>query len=119
NILTMLDLAGIPPRAEDRGDGDPIILAGGPCVYHPEPYALFLDAVVIGDGEDVIVGIARVLREMRGRPRYEKLQELAKLTGVYVPLLYPTIVGATGDILPDPSAPPIKKAMIRSLDTAL
>lgn len=119
NLLTMLDLAGIPLRAEDRREHDPIVLAGGPCVYHPEPYALFLDAVVIGDGEDVIVGIARVLREMRGRPRYEKLQELAKLTGVYVPLLYPTIVGANGDILPDPSAPPIKKAMIRSLDTAL
>ncbi len=118
NILTMLDLAGIPVRAEDRDDRHPITFAGGPCVYHPEPYARAIDAIVIGDGEEAIVGIANVLRGTRGRPRPERLAALAGIPGVYVPLLYPTVVGPHGDILPDPSAPRIKKAMIKSLDAA-
>jgi radical SAM family uncharacterized protein/radical SAM-linked protein len=116
NILTMLDLAGIPARAEDRGDDHPIIFAGGPCVYHPEPYARFIDAFCIGDGEDAIVGIADVLRQTRGRPRHERLEALTEVPGVYVPLLYPTVVGPGGQILPDPSGPSIKKALVRDLN---
>ncbi|MGQ0720626.1 MAG: TIGR03960 family B12-binding radical SAM protein [Candidatus Eiseniibacteriota bacterium] len=118
NILTMLDLAGIPLRAEDRGDDDPVIFAGGPCVYHPEPYARFIDAFVIGDGEDAVMGVANCLRETRGMPRHARLDALTEVPGVYVPLLYPMITGAGGAVLPDPSGPRIKKALIRSLDTA-
>lgn len=118
NILTMLDLAGIPLAAQDRDDRHPIVFAGGPCVYHPEPYARAIDAIVIGDGEEAIVGIANVLAGTRGRPRHERLAQLATIPGVYVPLLYPTVVGANGEILPDPAGPKIKKAMIKSLDTA-
>ncbi len=77
NILTMLDLAGIPIRAEDRDDRHPITFAGGPCVYHPEPYARALDAIVIGDGEEAIVAIANTLRGTRGMHRRERLEELA------------------------------------------
>ncbi|MBZ0269070.1 TIGR03960 family B12-binding radical SAM protein, partial [bacterium] len=116
NILTMLDLAGIPLRAEDRRDGDPIIIAGGPCVYHPEPYARFIDAFVIGDGEEAVVGLANTLRETRGAKRSEQLEALTEVPGVYVPLLYPTVTAKDGTILPDPAGPRIKKAMIRSLD---
>lgn len=116
NILTMLDLAGIPLRAEDRGNDDPLIFAGGPCVYHPEPFSRFIDAFVIGDGEEAIVGVANVVRETQGRPRHERLEALTEVRGVYVPLLYPTVRGPDGTILPDPNGPKIKKAMIRSLD---
>src|SRR5262245_2485593 len=118
NLLTMLDLSGIPLRAEDRGDEDPVILAGGPCVYHPEPYARFVDAFVIGDGEDAIVGVAEALKGTRGMHRRERLEALTQVRGVYVPLLYPTVVGADGTILPDPSGPRIKKALIRDLNAA-
>src|SRR6185369_4749041 len=52
NILTMLDLGGIPLRASDRGEDDPLVIAGGPTATHPEPLAAFVDAFVIGDGEE-------------------------------------------------------------------
>src|SRR5947207_6900513 len=58
NILTMLDLGGIPLRSADRGDGDPLVIAGGPTATHPEPLAPFIDALVIGDGEKAAVEIA-------------------------------------------------------------
>jgi radical SAM family uncharacterized protein/radical SAM-linked protein len=118
NILTMLDLAGIPPRAEDRGDDDPIILAGGPCVYHPEPYSRFIDLFVIGDGEEAIVAVANALRETRGMRRDERLRALAEVPGGYVPSLYPMIRGRDGTILPDPTGPRIGKALVRDLDAA-
>ncbi len=118
NILTMLDLAGIPLRAEDRDDRHPITFAGGPCVYHPEPYARAIDAIVIGDGEDAIVAIAHALRGTRGMHRRERLEALSQIPGVYVPLLYPTVTAPDGTILPTPGGPTIKKAMIKSLDTA-
>ncbi len=118
NILTILDLAGIPIRAEDRDDEHPIILAGGPCVAHPEPYARFIDAFVIGDGEDAVVGFARVLGETRGRPRDERLAAMREVPGVYVPALHPTITAADGTILPDPSVAPVRKALLRDLNAA-
>ncbi|GJM44867.1 MAG: B12-binding protein [Gemmatimonadota bacterium] len=116
NILTMLDLSGIPIRSEDREDQHPIIIAGGPCVYHPEPYARFIDAFVIGDGEEAVVGVANVVRETRGRPRHERLEALTEIPGVYVPLLYPMVRGGDGTWLPSPDGPRIKKAMIRNLN---
>jgi radical SAM family uncharacterized protein len=88
NILALLALAGIPLRAADRGDDDPLVLAGGPAAPNPEPLADFLDAVVLGEGEEVILEIAEVVAETRGRPRSERLDRLARLPGVYVPSLY-------------------------------
>jgi radical SAM family uncharacterized protein/radical SAM-linked protein len=116
NILTMLDLSKIPIRAEDRDERHPIIFAGGPCVYHPEPYAHFIDAFVIGDGEEAIVGVANVLKETRARPRHERLKALTEIAGVYVPLLYPMIRGVGGQILPDPRGPRLKKALVRDMN---
>lgn len=116
NILTMLDLSGIPLRADDRGEDDPILFAGGPCVYHPEPYAPFIDAFVIGEGEDAIRGIATVLRETRGMKRHQRLEALTEVKGVYVPQLYPMIKAPGGWILPDPNGPKIKKAMVRDMN---
>ena len=70
NMLNALDLAGIPLHAVDRGDDDPIVLAGGHAAFNPEPIADFLDAAVLGDGEEVVLAISEVVREWKaeGRP---------------------------------------------------
>ncbi|MEO3800157.1 TIGR03960 family B12-binding radical SAM protein [Nonomuraea sp. B1E8] len=92
NMLTALDLAGIPLTAADRGDDDPIVLAGGHAAFNPEPIADFLDAAVLGDGEQISIAISEVVREWKaeGRPggRDELLTRLAESGGVYVPKFY-------------------------------
>ncbi len=92
NVLLMLELGGIPLRSDARGDDDPLVLAGGPTATHPEPIAPFLDAIVIGDGEERTTEVALVwARATRdGVPRAERLRALARLKGVYVPSLYAT-----------------------------
>src|SRR5580692_7549164 len=94
NVLLMLDLGGVPLKAEDRGEEDPLVLAGGPTATHPEPLAPFLDAIVIGDGEERTSEVALVWTRAKkdGLSRTERLRELAKLRGVYVPSLYATCV---------------------------
>lgn len=88
NVVNMLDLAGIPLPARDRGDRDPFIVAGGPCASYPEPVAEFFDFVVVGDGEDVTVQLVNMYRDMKGLPRDQVLREFAKLPGIYVPKFY-------------------------------
>ncbi|GAA1571388.1 TIGR03960 family B12-binding radical SAM protein [Actinomadura kijaniata] len=92
NLLTALDLAGIPLRAADRGDEHPIVLAGGHAAFNPEPIADFLDAAVLGDGEEIALAVTDVIREWKeeGRPggRDELLMRLAASGGVYVPKFY-------------------------------
>ncbi|RCG24970.1 TIGR03960 family B12-binding radical SAM protein [Sphaerisporangium album] len=92
NLLTALDLAGIPLVAADRGEDDPIVLAGGHAAFNPEPIADFLDAAVLGDGEQISIAISEVVREWKaeGRPggRDELLMRLASTGGVYVPKFY-------------------------------
>lgn len=92
NILNMLHLGRVPLRAADRGEDDPLVIAGGPTATHPEPIAPFVDAVVIGDGEEKATEVAltwvRLKRE--GVPRAERLRALARLGAVYVPSLYAT-----------------------------
>jgi radical SAM family uncharacterized protein/radical SAM-linked protein len=92
NVLAMLDLGGIPLRSADRGEGDPLVIAGGPTATHPEPVAPFLDAILIGDGEERTPEIARTWArgKREGRPRAARLADLARLGGVYVPSLYAT-----------------------------
>jgi len=92
NLLTALDLAGIPLLAVDRSDGHPIVMAGGHAAFNPEPIADFLDAAVLGDGEEIVLAITEVVREWKaeGMPggRDELLLRLAKSGGVYVPKSY-------------------------------
>lgn len=91
NLLNCIDLAGAPVRAADRGPAHPLVIAGGHCTYNPEPIADFVDAFVIGDGEEVIGEITDVLREWKrsGRSHREAvLHELATVPGVYVPSMY-------------------------------
>src|SRR5690606_288523 len=92
NLLTALDLAGIPLHAVDRTDEHPIVLAGGHAMFNPEPIADFLDAVVLGDGEEIAIAITELIREFRreGSPggRDELLSRLAATGGVDVPKFY-------------------------------
>ncbi|MGI8993264.1 MAG: TIGR03960 family B12-binding radical SAM protein [Nocardioidaceae bacterium] len=92
NMLTALDLAGIPLHARDRDDSHPIVLAGGHSAFNPEPVADFIDAAVLGDGEEIVLAISDVIREWKdqGRPggRDGVLMRLAKSGGVYVPKFY-------------------------------
>ncbi|NEA37044.1 TIGR03960 family B12-binding radical SAM protein [Streptomyces sp. SID13031] len=92
NMLTALDLAGIPLYAVDRTDEDPIVLAGGHAAFNPEPIADFIDAAVLGDGEEIVLAISDVIREWKdeGSPggRDEVLHRLASTGGVYIPKFF-------------------------------
>ena len=92
NLLTALDLAGIPLSAADRGEADPVVLAGGHAAFNPEPIAEFLDGAVLGDGEQAVLTITGLIREWKraGRPggRGGLLTALAERGGVYIPGFY-------------------------------
>ncbi|MBN2445414.1 MAG: TIGR03960 family B12-binding radical SAM protein [Phycisphaerae bacterium] len=91
NLLTMLDLAGIPLLAEQRGDEHPLVIAGGPQADNPEPLADFVDLVVIGDGEPAMPAILEALREMKraGAGRRDMIVEMARrFPWTYAPALY-------------------------------
>ena len=90
NMLEDLDLAGIPLHAADRTEDDPIVLAGGHAAFNPEPIATFIDAAVLGDGEQAVLEVTEILRKAKrqGLNRHDTLLELAKTGGVYVPRFY-------------------------------
>lgn len=88
NVLNMLDLAGIPLRAEERTDDMPIVMAGGPCAYNAEPLAPFLDVVFLGEGEEGLNEMLDVLIQNRDRERDERIAALAAVPGVYIPRFY-------------------------------
>jgi radical SAM family uncharacterized protein len=92
NLLTALDLAGIPLHARDRGDEDPIVIAGGHAAFNPEPASDFIDAAIVGDGEQAVLEVTDLLTawKAQGRPggRHELLLRLARTGGVYVPAFY-------------------------------
>lgn len=91
NVLTLLDLAGIPLYSEERGDEHPLVIAGGPQADNPEPVAPFVDLVVVGDGEDSLRAIVEAYRELRraGAGRREMIVAMARrFPWVYAPSLY-------------------------------
>ena len=92
NLLTALDLAGIPLAAGQRSGDHPVVIAGGHAAFNPEPIADFIDAAVLGDGEQVVLEITDVVRRWKaaGCPggRHELLARLAGIDGVYVPAYY-------------------------------
>jgi radical SAM family uncharacterized protein len=102
NLLTALDLAAIPLHAADRGERDPVVLAGGHAAFNPEPIAEFIDAAVLGDGEEIVLKISEVVREWKadGRPggRDELLRRLAAGGAVYVPRFYDVTYAEDGQI---------------------
>ncbi len=92
NILYMLDLAGIPLRAEERDANHPLIIAGGGCTLNAEPVAAFCDIMVLGDGEETLMDLIEVIRRCKhehgSRSRASVLREMASIPGVYVPSLF-------------------------------
>src|ERR1044071_1193072 len=92
NMLTMLDLAGIPLIAADRDESHPVVIAGGHAAFNPEPIADFVDAAVLGDGEEAVLEITEIMRRWKaeGSPggRTELLLRLARTEAVYVPRFY-------------------------------
>ncbi len=100
NLLNALDLAGIALHAVDRTDADPLVIAGGHAAFNPEPIADFIDAAVLGDGEEVVLAISEVVREWKGEGspggRLELLRRLAAGGNVYVPQFYDVEYAADG-----------------------
>ncbi len=90
NVLTILDLGGVPLTSAERGEGDPWVIAGGPAAFNPEPVAELFDLMFLGDGEEGFPEIVEAVSRLRTRgvPRREALRELAAIAGVYVPSLY-------------------------------
>jgi radical SAM family uncharacterized protein len=96
NVLNMLDLAGIPVLASERDDSHPLVIAGGSCCLNPEPMADFIDAFVIGDGEEVIHEFIDTWRGEKGRGKKALLSKLVAIKGMYVPNLYEVKYQADG-----------------------
>lgn len=98
NILQVLDLSQIPICAKDRGEEDPLVIGGGPCVFNPEPLAPFFDLFYIGEGEvsypEFLDTYAAMKRQ--GRSREEFLEAAAQIPGIYVPAFYDAEYGEDG-----------------------
>ena len=99
-VLRMLDLAGIPLHARSRDETMPLLIAGGPSTYNPEPVADFFDAFVIGDGEEVILEVCEACMRWKKRraPKQELLRALSEIPGVYVPSFFAIGYGSDGAI---------------------
>lgn len=92
NILNMLDMSGITIRASQRGEDEPIVMAGGPCAYNPEPLYDIVDFFEIGEGEEMMNDVLDVYKKYKGKgKKKEFLREISKIRGIYVPSLYDVI----------------------------
>lgn len=114
-VLYMLELAHIPFRSSARDNDYPILVAGGPAVLNPTPLSPVFDAFVIGDGEEVIPHIAQVLKNISRNKKHERLTEISKLQGVWVPQIHKyeqivkksTVAELSEETLPSPPILPI------------
>ncbi|MFN0145505.1 MAG: TIGR03960 family B12-binding radical SAM protein, partial [Dehalococcoidia bacterium] len=126
NVLNMLELGGIPVWARDRTDEHPLIIAGGSGAFNPEPLAPFIDAFVLGEGEEVVAELVDRLREWKraGTPRAERLRSLLAMPGIYVPSFYEARYDADNHFAAlDPLVPEaprtIKRRIVEVLPPAL
>lgn len=116
NILTILNLAGLKFYSKDRDNNSPLIFAGGPAVFNPEPSADFFDFYIIGDGEELIIEIQDTLIACKFN-RQETLKALSKLQGIYVPSFYRTSIESNFIPIPILDAPyPINKRITQKID---
>lgn len=119
NILEMLDLSRIPFRSSQRDAKHPLLIAGGPCAVNPEPVADFFDAIVIGDGEEIIGEIIQAVQHYRNTEKNKKelMLQLSKIPGLYVPSLYDVRTqpdGAIAEVTPKFPEVPAKVAYRRA-----
>ncbi len=115
NILRVLDLGQIPLHSRDRSDDDPIICAGGPCVYNPEPISDFIDFFMIGEGETVINELidAYKVHKAEGGTRQSYLEKIAAFDGIYVPAFYDVSYNEDGTIASFEPNNPHAKAKVK------
>jgi radical SAM family uncharacterized protein len=124
NILNMLDLAGISKYAAERGPEDPWIIAGGPCAFNPEPLVGFIDFFLLGESEEQLPEVLRLIAEQEKKPipRKEFLRKVAQVQGVYVPDFYQVSYKSDGrieKITAETGVPAVvEKAIIQDLDQA-
>lgn len=127
NILNMLDLAGIPLLASKRGPEEPLIIAGGPCVFNPEPLAPFFDCFLLGDGEEVLVEFLQLLEEHKKTNhgsilKQEFLLQAVQLEGVYVPSFYDFEYANDGTVdrvrVIEPAPERVKKRVVQNFENA-
>ena len=122
NILTILELAGIPFYAAQRDNAHPIIIAGGPCTCNPEPVADFFDAIIVGDGETVIMELAQTWMECNQNTRPDKealLKRWSRIEGVYIPAFFEPQYDACGfqTLVPRyPDYTHVKRTIVADLD---
>jgi radical SAM family uncharacterized protein/radical SAM-linked protein len=120
NLLTMLELGGVPIRAAARGPEHPIVIAGGPCAFNPEPLAPFLDGVLLGDGEEAVGDICDAVLAWDRRDRRQLLRTLAGIPGFYVPSFFEPRYHADGTIAEvtslDPERPRVAKRVLVDLN---
>ena len=121
NVLQVLDLGGIPLRSADRGIEHPLVIAGGPCAFNPEPLAPFVDAVCLGDGEETVVSVVEAEQRWRGtgRSREYLLRSLCDIPGVYVPSLYTPHYLDDGRIASVEAAPGLPERVLKAIVTDL
>jgi len=122
NLLMMLDLGGVPLRTAERAPRDPLVIAGGPCAFNPEPLADFLDAVLLGDGEQAIDEICDAYLAWDQRDRTDLLRALSRIQGIYVPRFYEPEYATTGRLVAvrptSPGLPPlVEKRVVPDLNT--
>ncbi len=124
NILYMLDLGRVPLLAKQRGENDPIVVAGGPCACNPEPVADFFDLFILGEGEEVNLELCRlaIKAKEQGYKRNRFLTEAAKIQGIYVPSFYKFSYNEDGTVAEishlKKAAFPVKKRIISDLSAA-
>ncbi|QIB69390.1 TIGR03960 family B12-binding radical SAM protein [Aminipila butyrica] len=101
NVLNILDLSGLPLRRQDRDDSCPIVIAGGPCAYNPEPLADIVDIFLVGDGEVLLPQLFGEYRlsQAAGESREDFYKRAVKLQGVYIPKFYEPVYGEDGQII--------------------
>jgi radical SAM-linked protein len=111
NVLSMLDLSGIPLAGRERGEGDPLVLGGGVCTLNPAPVEAFFDALLVGDGEEAALEILSCVQERKERKgtRRELLEDLSRIEGVYVPGVSTRV---SRRVLPDLARSPLLAAPI-------
>jgi radical SAM family uncharacterized protein/radical SAM-linked protein len=122
NVLNLLDLAGLPFKTNQRDDSHPLIIAGGPCACNPEPMADFFDAMVVGDGEQVIVELSEIWLQWKSagsKDKYDLLKQWSSIEGVYIPSFFESRRNFNGTTMLKPLVAgytKVRRAIVPDLD---
>lgn len=126
NLLNMLDLGGIPLRSNERGEGMPLVIVGGPGAFNPEPIAEFIDLALLGDAEEALPRLLQLYRDLKQAGRYERqefLRQACRIPGIYVPSFYQAQYDGEGafaamNVLEEAASLPVRRAILSDFDQA-